>query len=154
MYVPESNSKQLSGGVCALISYVEERKNALGLDVLQVLAYQPRNLKPVMLAYSDIQFVFTTLQMEGQGFASKVYTIMACGTPVVTYRTGGSPEAVDEKTGVVVDQGDVVAVANAITGLKDKPLSSVDCRARAERCFDRDKCFEQYMELYESLIKD
>ena len=26
---------------------------------------------------------------------------LACGTPVITYRTGGSPETVDEKTGIV-----------------------------------------------------
>lgn len=30
---------------------------------------------------------------------------LACGTPVVTYRTGGSPEVIDEKTGMVVNQG-------------------------------------------------
>ena len=32
---------------------------------------------------------------------------IACGTPVVTYRTGGSVEAVTEETGYVVEQGDV-----------------------------------------------
>lgn len=64
-------------------SYVEERKNALGLDKLHVLPYQPRNLMPAILAYSDIQFIFMTPQMEGQGFPSKVYTIMACGKPLL-----------------------------------------------------------------------
>ena len=33
---------------------------------------------------------------------------LACGTPVVTYRTGGSPEAIDEHTGIVVAKGDIV----------------------------------------------
>ena len=56
---------------------------------------------------------------------------LACGTPVITYRTGGSPEAVDEKTGVVVEQGDVKGLAEAIRKLKKRPLSSVDCRKRA-----------------------
>ena len=32
---------------------------------------------------------------------------LACGTPVITYKTGGSTEIIDEQTGVVVDQGDV-----------------------------------------------
>ena len=32
---------------------------------------------------------------------------IACGTPVVTYRTGGSIEAVTRQTGFVVEQGDV-----------------------------------------------
>lgn len=77
---------------------------------------------------------------------------MACGTPVITYRTGGSPEAVDEKTGVVVEQGNVEALADAIRKMKKKPLSSLDCRKRAEEYFDKDKCFEKYIGLYESLI--
>lgn len=77
---------------------------------------------------------------------------LACGTPVITYRTGGSPEAIDEKTGVVVEQGDVNALAEAIVRMKAQPLSSADCRKRAEECFDKDKCFERYVELYENLI--
>lgn len=78
---------------------------------------------------------------------------LACGTPVITYRTGGSPEAIDGKTGIVVEQGNVNALANAIMWLKANPLSSADCRKRAEERFDKDKCFEEYVELYESLRK-
>ena len=79
---------------------------------------------------------------------------IACGTPVITYRTGGSPEAVDEKTGVVVEQGNIEALADAIRHMKDSPFSSEDCRKRAEECFDKDKNFEKYIELYERLIKN
>lgn len=77
---------------------------------------------------------------------------LACGTPVITYRTGGSPEAIDERTGVVVEQGDVNGLVEAIYRMKEDPLSSADCRKRAEKCFDKDKCFEKYVELYEKLI--
>ena len=75
--------------------YVEEKKKELNLEKLHVLPYQPRNLMPAILAYSDVQFIFMTPQMEGQGFPSKVYTIMACGralligsgqnTPIVNF---------------------------------------------------------------------
>lgn len=77
---------------------------------------------------------------------------LASGTPVITYRTGGSPEAVDEKTGVVIDQGNVQELANAIIMMKDSSLSSFDCRKRAEDYFDKDKSFEKYVELYEDLL--
>lgn len=77
---------------------------------------------------------------------------LACGTPVITYRTGGSTEAIDDKTGIVVEQGDVEALADAIRKMKEHPLSSDDCRKRAEEYFDKDKCFEKYNELYETLI--
>lgn len=77
---------------------------------------------------------------------------LACGTPVITYQTGGSPEALDSKTGIVVKQGDVEAVADAIKQLKITPLLSEDCRKRAEGNFNKVDCFNQYLNLYNELI--
>lgn len=77
---------------------------------------------------------------------------LACGTPVITYKTGGSPEAIDEKTGVVVEQGNVNALEDAIVKLRENPFVSSDCRQRAVDYFDKDKCFEKYIELYETLL--
>lgn len=77
---------------------------------------------------------------------------LACGTPVITYCTGGSPEAVDEKTGIVIEQGNISALAAAILQMKERPFSSLDCRRRVETCFDKNKCFEKYIKLYRSLI--
>ena len=81
---------------------------------------------------------------------------MACGTPVITYRTGGSPEAVTKDTGFVVEQGDVRALADAIMIVKSngKEQYSVACRQRAEQYFDKDKCYQQYIDLYNALIKE
>ena len=56
------------------------------------------------------------------------------------------------KTGMVIEQGSVTALANAVMQMKDKPLSSADYRKRAEELFDKDKCFEKYVELYEDLL--
>ncbi len=61
---------------------VEKTKEELRLDRLHILPYQSRELMPAILSYSDIQFIFMTPQMEGQGFPSKVYTIMACARPL------------------------------------------------------------------------
>ena len=77
---------------------------------------------------------------------------LACGTPVITYRTGGSPEAVDKKTGIVVEQGDVNGLVEAIYRMKKEPLSSADCRKRAEDYFEKDKCFERYVDLYNEFL--
>ena len=79
---------------------------------------------------------------------------LACGTPVITYKTGGSPEAIDEKTGVVVEQGDIEAIAKAIREMKEQPLSSEDCRKRAEELFDKDKCFQKYIDLYNEILSE
>ena len=79
---------------------------------------------------------------------------LACGTPVITYNTGGSPEAVSQQTGVVVEQGDINGLANSIVQMRDNPLSSENCRARAIDFFDKEKCFNRYVLLYESLCSE
>ena len=80
---------------------------------------------------------------------------LACGTPVVTYRTGGSPEAVDEKTGVVIEQGDVSALSHAIESIckRDKVHYTDVCRERALNYFSKDDRFVDYVHLYEDLLK-
>lgn len=83
---------------------------------------------------------------------------LACGTPVITYKTGGSPEAVTSETGWVVEQGNVEGIAATIKSLglkKDEEVKAQRqaCRERAEKEFDKNKCFEKYLHLYESLLK-
>ena len=89
---------------------------------------------------------FPTVNMEA----------LACGTPVITYKTGGSPEAVDENTGSVIEQGNIEGLCAKIQEFKStgfKQQHSADCRKRAEDCFDKDKCFEKYIDLYEDLLR-
>lgn len=71
--------------------WLEQQKAALALDRLHILPYQPRELMPTLLAYSDLQFIFMSPQMEGQGFPSKVYTIMACARPLMVCSGAGTP---------------------------------------------------------------
>jgi glycosyltransferase involved in cell wall biosynthesis len=79
---------------------------------------------------------------------------LACGTPVITYNTGGSPEIIDEKTGIVVEQGNLEALTNAITSLSENPLDSKECRKRAETLFNKEERFKDYINLYEQLLKE
>ena len=39
---------------------------------------------------------------------------LACGTPVVTYNAGGSSEAIDENTGILVTKGDKMTLELAL----------------------------------------
>lgn len=109
-----------------------------------------QNLQELVKLYSDANVLINPTYADS--FPTVNLEALACGTPVITYRTGGSPEAIDEKTGVVIEQGDVNGLVEAIYRMKEKTLSSADCRKRAEECFDKDKCFEKYVELYEKLI--
>lgn len=78
---------------------------------------------------------------------------LACGTPVVTYRTGGSPEAVDERTGGVVNQGDVSILCEAVEYFANrKGEFSHACRERALKNFNKQDRFDDYVRLFDRLI--
>lgn len=78
-------------GMGKMRSWVEGQKQTLGLDKLHILDYQPRHLMPAILAYSDLQYIFMTPESEGMGFPSKVYTIMACGRPLLVCSGENTP---------------------------------------------------------------
>ena len=80
---------------------------------------------------------------------------ISCGTPVVTYKTGGSPESVTSETGQVVDKGDIAGLAKAIESLcaEDRESLRKRCREYAVAHFDKQECFKKYIDLYAEIIQ-
>ncbi len=77
---------------------------------------------------------------------------LACGTQVLTYATGGSPEIIDAETGYIIAQGNLektVTLIKEIRTLGGKKAAA--CRARAERYFNENNCFMSYIELYKKI---
>lgn len=81
---------------------------------------------------------------------------IACGTPVVTYRTGGSVEAVTKETGFVVPQGDVIAALQAVRTIEQrgKQAYAIPCRQYALAHFRKQDCYADYLHLYDELIAE
>lgn len=74
---------------------------------------------------------------------------LACGTPVVTFATGGCPEGVDERCGSVVPVDDTEALVREIVRVcETRPYAPQECTERASR-FERDAQFARYLPLYE-----
>ena len=67
----------------------------------------------------------------------------ACGLPVISYRTGGSPESIDING--VVDKGNLHSVVNLI---KSKAYEDFSC-SRQE--FDKYENYKEYVKLYEEI---
>lgn len=72
---------------------------------------------------------------------------LACGTPVITFRTGGSVECVDETCGIVVGKDDTVGIRNAVSDIQRiKKLTKENCIKKAAS-FDADIKYREYMEM-------
>ena len=96
--------------------------------------------------------VFVNLTYQ-DNFPTVNIEALACGTPVITYDTGGSPEAVDESCGWVVEQGNLREVARLIKRIDTGEELRNAARSRS-KLFDRRKKYQEYICLYLKLIKE
>ena len=79
---------------------------------------------------------------------------LACGTPVITFRAGGSPECIDNTCGVAVDIDDIDSMEREILRICSKqPYSPEACMERA-RFFDEKQRAREYTDLYISVLSD
>lgn len=111
------------------------------------------NLKELTEWYSRaLCFVNPTSQ---DNFPTTNIEALACGTPVITYDVGGSPEAIDEQTGRIVGKHDVEGLLKAIKHIEKRNRSEMvlRCRQRAEMYFNKNLRYGDYLELYEQVFK-
>lgn len=80
---------------------------------------------------------------------------VSCGTPVVTYRTGGSVESVVPETGYVVEQGDVEGLYKRLQDIRKQGREAwrSSCREYALAHFDKNSAFKEYIKLYEDVVR-
>ena len=84
---------------------------------------------------------FPTVNMES----------LACGTPVLTFNTGGSPEMVDEATGVVLMNEDIASVEQAVISMCESGKYSKEaCTERAKQ-YDSGLKYNEYLSLFENI---
>ncbi len=71
--------------------YLESQIKMHNLHNIHLVPYQDRKQMPSLIAYADLHFIFMSPEMEGQGFPSKVYTIMACAKPLLVISGKNTP---------------------------------------------------------------
>lgn len=101
--------------------------------------------------YSDSDiFVNPTLE---DNYPTTNLEALACGTPVITFNSGGSTECLNDECGMVVERGDLNGLIDAIRVVRKngKNIYVKKCMQRARRLFDKDDRFAEYVKLYDLL---
>lgn len=79
---------------------------------------------------------------------------LACGTPVVSFDTGGCPECVIPSCGAVVKKNDVECLVKEIDKIcKQNSIKRENCLERAQ-VFDRNDQYRKYVDLYKKMIEE
>ena len=133
-----------------LIGVTESDKSKISNSII---ALDRTSNQKELVEYYSMADVYVNPTYE-DNFPTTNIEALACGTPVVTYNTGGSPEAIDSITGIIINKGDIRALSNAVIKIcgEDRECFRVKCRSRAERMFDMNARYNEYIKLYNSLI--
>jgi glycosyltransferase involved in cell wall biosynthesis len=74
---------------------------------------------------------------------------LACGTPIMTFNTGGSPESIDIRTGIIISEKTSDSIYESINLYRSgERFKSTDCRERALKEFSIKDFVENILDLY------
>ncbi|WP_316496007.1 glycosyltransferase, partial [Enterococcus faecium] len=73
---------------------------------------------------------------------------LACGTPVITFKTGGSPESITNKTGLVIDEKNAETLSDII--ISSPYFKSGDCVQQAKNYERKDKS-KEYLNFFNKI---
>lgn len=136
--------------VIVLVGVSAELKKRLPTNIIGISRTENASQLAQLYSASDV-FANPTWQ---DNYPTVNLEAISCGTPVVTYRTGGSIESITEETGKIVDRGDVQAMLAAARELaaEGKDRHETSCRNFSLKHFRKEDRYKDYLNLYERLI--
>lgn len=109
------------------------------------------NVKELAELYS-MAAVYVNATLE-DNFPTTNIEALACGTPVITFATGGSIESVDEECGMIVPKGNIHKLKDAIEQVCNHPNDYIKCLEKSKK-YNKDDRFEEYINLYKKVYEE
>ena len=129
-----------------MIGLTKKQMEGLPKDIIAIQRTENRQVLAQWYSEADV-FVNPTYE---ETFGLTTVEAQACGTPVVAYNTDGCPETVMQGNGVIVPQGDVNKMKEAIIN-----IAFAEKRADSQKMdsFANDHVYQEYIRLYRSMLK-
>lgn len=126
-----------------IVGVDEKKKNELSKNIIAIT--RTNNVKELAEIYTAADvFVNPTLE---DNFPTTNLEALACGTPVLTFETGGSVECVDEKCGAIVPKKELEKLKQQIIKIKENNFDSADCIKKSKK-YDKRKRYDDYIKIY------
>ncbi|ETP67653.1 hypothetical protein G159_16265 [Planococcus glaciei CHR43] len=134
--------------VIVLVGVTESQKASLPNNIKGIT--KTDNLEELAEIYSAADvFINPTLE---DSFPTTNLESIACGTPVITYPTGGSVESINSNCGAIVKNKNINDLYVQIQKFKIKPLKQESIVAQSKK-YDKKDCYENYLNYYIKLAR-
>lgn len=135
-----------------LIGVSKKQQKALAKNYQnKITAITRTNNQQELVQWYNNAYAFINPTLE-DNFPTTNLEALACGTPVVTFNTGGSPESITANSGIIVEKGNIQALKEAILSLDSRAdITSSTCREQALK-FNKDILFQEYLHLYQNIL--
>ncbi|WP_346920359.1 glycosyltransferase [Clostridium sp. UBA7339] len=143
-YLVQLAEKLNSGYKVVIVGVTEKQKNELPNSIIGIT--RTSNVQELAEIYSTADvFINPTLE---DNFPTTNLESLACGTPVITFNTGGSGESLNEGCGIIIEKGNIDLAVSKIIDLGKENLSSEQC-VKQSRVYDKHHAYNKYVDLYE-----
>ncbi|HCL01510.1 MAG TPA: glycosyl transferase [Lachnoclostridium phytofermentans] len=130
-----------------LVGLTQEQKKRLPRNILGITRTNSVEELAEIYSMADV-FVNPTLE---DNFPTTNLEAIACGTPVITFNTGGSIESVDSCCGTIVEKKNVKDLYSAIQLYKNDRPTKENIIAKSRR-YDKNERYVEYLDYYYSIL--
>lgn len=131
-----------------LVGLTQNQINELPDDIIKI--NKTNNVKELAQIYSEAD-VFVNPTKE-DNFPTTNLEALACGTPVITFNTGGSIESIDSDCGLIVNSNTTNELLEKICEIEKLNIAKNECIEKSKN-YDKIKKFKKYVEIYKSIYK-
>ncbi|MGX9134410.1 glycosyltransferase [Rummeliibacillus sp. JY-2-4R] len=152
-YFLKLSEKIKSNEIIILVGLNKTQKEKLPKNIIGITNTTDKKELAEIYTAADV-FVNPTLE---DNFPTTNLEALSCGTPVITFATGGSVESVDENCGFIVEKGDLEDMIEKIYLIKSSTNLNYSKNAliRARSLYRSDERYLDYLQTYEkALVND
>lgn len=142
-YLVELAEKLDDGYKVIVVGVTEKQKEALPKRIIGIT--KTNNVKELVEIYSTADvFVNPTLE---DNFPTTNLEALACGTPIITFNTGGSVESVNSKVGFIITKKSVNQLHSRIIDIRKKEIRRNEIISKS-KLYSKDNRYNEYLKIY------
>ncbi|MGM0923273.1 MAG: glycosyltransferase family 4 protein [Bacillota bacterium] len=150
-YFYELSKKIKEDEIIVLVGLTEKQIKELPDNIIGII--KTNSVKELAEIYSAADvFINPTLE---DNFPTTNLEALACGTPVITFNTGGSMESIDDSSGIVVEKGNTENLLRSTNSIRHNIKSGIKYKSASlsrSKLYNKNERYKEYIQLYNEIL--